>query len=66
MAPPRCQLPEALTLQVSVITVRQVIDHNHHNMANVLFIDNANFSFIYLTIILCAVAQRANWLKVSF
>ncbi len=33
---------------------------------NVIFIDDTNFSFIYLTIILCAAAQRAHWLKVSF
>ena len=33
---------------------------------SVLFIDNTNFSFINLTIILCAAAQRAHWLKVSF
>ncbi len=33
---------------------------------DVLFIGDTNFSFIYLTIILCAVAQRAHWLKVSF
>jgi hypothetical protein len=32
---------------------------------NVLSIDNTNFSFIYLTIILCAVVQHAHWLKVS-
>ena len=46
--------------------------HTPHNWSrslqhgNVLFIDNTNFSFIYLTIILCAVAQRTHWLKVSF
>ncbi len=33
---------------------------------DVLFIDNTNFSFIYFTIILCAAAQQARWLKVSF
>jgi hypothetical protein len=27
---------------------------------------DTNFSFIYLTIILGAAAQRAHWLKVSF
>ena len=31
-----------------------------------LLIDNTNFPFIYLTIILGAAAQRAHWLKVSF
>ena len=33
---------------------------------NVLFIDDTNFSFIYLTNILCAAAQHTHWLKVSF
>ena len=33
---------------------------------DVLFIDDTNFSFIYLTIILCAAAQRAHWLKCEF
>ena len=33
---------------------------------NELLIDNTNFSFIYLTIILGAAAQRAHWLNVSF
>ncbi len=48
------RLPYATQL-ITIIATRQCT-----------FIDNNNFSFIYLTIILCAVAQCAHWLKVSF
>ncbi len=33
---------------------------------NVLYIDDTNFFFNYLTIILCAAAQCSHWLMVSF
>jgi hypothetical protein len=33
---------------------------------DVIYIDDTNFSFIYLTAIWCAVAWQAHWLKVSF
>jgi hypothetical protein len=58
MVPPGCRLPVAPILQVSAIAVRCAIDINIHNRA-IQFLCEPNFSFILLSIILQAAAQRA-------
>ncbi len=65
MVPPSCRLPAAPILHVSTIAVGCLLNHNYCNTAMYFFEDN-NFSFIYFTIFLCAVAHRVCWLKVSF
>ena len=59
MVAPSSRLPQATTLQVSVLLyVTQIAGSLQHG--DVLFIDDTNFSFIYLTAILCAAAQHAH------